>query len=152
MEMDMYDRILVTIDAAPDAPDDSLERLTKFARMTGGTVHLLHVARGHIVAYDINAGSGLGVLDSEDDVAAGERKIVQDAVNQLAAAGITVHGELINATDHDIAEIILRRAEDIQADIIVLGHQHHRGSAVAEQVIRHHPNCSVLLARPPQPA
>ena len=148
----MYDRILVAIDAAPDSPDDSLARLTQFAKMTGGTVHLLHVARGHVVAYDINAGSGLGVLDSEDDVAAGEQKIVQDAVNQLAAAGVTVHGELINATDHDIADIILQRATEIRADIIILGHQHHRGSTVAEHVIRRHPNCSVLLARPPQRA
>ena len=54
----MYDRILVAIDAAPESPDDSLQRLTQFAKMTGGTVHLLHVARGHVVAYDINAGSG----------------------------------------------------------------------------------------------
>lgn len=67
----------------------------------GGTVHLLHFARGHIVAYDINAGSGLGVLDGEDDVAVGEREMVQDAVDQLAAAGVTVHGELINTTEHD---------------------------------------------------
>lgn len=88
----MYDRILVAIDAAPDAPDDSLQRLTQFAKMTGGTVHLLHVARGHVVAYDINAGSGLGVLAGEEDVAANEQKIVQDAVNQLAtgqAGGLT---------------------------------------------------------------
>lgn len=145
----MYDRILVAIDAAPDSPE-SLERLTRFAKMTGGTVHLLHVARGHVVAYDITAGSGLGVLEGEDDVAAGEQKIVQDAVDQLAAAGVTVHGELVNATEHDIADIILQRATELRADIIVLGYQHHRGSTVAEQVIRRHPQCSVLLARPPQ--
>ena len=98
----MYDRILVAIDVAPDSPDDALERTTQFAKMTGGTVYLLHVARGHVVAYDINAGSGLGVLDGEDDVDAGERKMLQDAVNQLAASGVTVHGELINATEHDV--------------------------------------------------
>ena len=103
-----------------------------------------------MVVHDITAGSGLGVLDGEDDVAAGEQKIVQDAVNQLAAAGVTVHGELINATEHDIADIILQRANELRADIIVLGYQHHRGSTVAEQVIRRHPKCSVLLARPPQ--
>ena len=146
----MYDRILVAIDVAPDSPDDALERTTQFAKMTGGTVYLLHVARGHVVAYDINAGSGLGVLDGEDDVDAGERKMLQDAVNQLAAAGVTVHGELINATEHDVPDIILQRANELSADIIVLGHQHHRGSTVAEQVIRRHPTCSVLLARPPR--
>jgi len=148
----MYDRILVAIDVSPDSSDDSLQRTIQFAKMTGGTVHLLHVARGHVVAYDINAGSGFGVLDGEDDTAAGERKIVQDAVDRLAAAGIPVHGEFVNATEHDIAGIIVQRANELRADLIVLGAQHHRRSGVAEHVIRRRPACSVLLARPPQPA
>ena len=87
-EMAMYDRILVAIDAAPDSPDDSLERTARFAKMTGGTVHLLHFARGHVVAYDINAGSGLGVLDSEDDAPAGEREVVQARSTNSPRKGI----------------------------------------------------------------
>lgn len=146
----MYEKILVAIDASPDSPDDSLQRTTQFAKMTGGTVYLLHVARGHVVASDINVGSGLGVLVGEDDVDERERKVVQDAVDQLAAAGVTVHGELINATEHDVAQIIVQRATDLQVDIIVLGYQHYRGSTVADRVIRQHPPCSVLLARPPR--
>src|SRR6478752_6328164 len=39
----MYDRIMVAIDAAPDSPENSLERTTQFAKMNGGTVHVLHV-------------------------------------------------------------------------------------------------------------
>ena len=42
----MYDRILVAIDVAPDSPDDALQRTAQFAKMTGGTVHLVHFARG----------------------------------------------------------------------------------------------------------
>ncbi|HVD27109.1 MAG TPA: universal stress protein [Mycobacteriales bacterium] len=150
--MAMYNRILAAFDISPDSPDDFLERTTRFAQMTGGTVYLLHVGRGHVVVHDINAGSGLGVLDGEDDVAAGEQKIVQDAVDRLAAAGVPVHGEFIKATEHDIADIILQRAGELSADLIILGHPHHRGSSVAEQVIRRHPNCSVLLERAPRPA
>jgi nucleotide-binding universal stress UspA family protein len=148
----MYNRILAAFDISPDSPDDFLERTTRFAQMTGGTVYLLHVGRGHVVVHDINAGSGLGVLDGEDDVAAGEQKIVQDAVDRLAAAGVPVHGEFIKATEHDIADIILQRAGELSADLIILGHPHHRGSTVAEHVIRRHPTCSVLLERAPRPA
>ena len=124
----------------------------QFAKMTGGTVHLLHFARDHVVAYDINAGAGLGVLVGEDDVEANERKVSQAAVDQFVAAGVTVHGELINATEHDIPDIILRRAGELRGDIIVLGHQHHRESMVADQVIRRHPSCAVLLDGPSQGA
>ncbi len=146
----MYNRILVAIDASPDSPDDSLNRTIQFARMTGGIVHLLHVARGHIIPTDISAGSGLGVRSAEDDVDVRERQVVQNAVDQLAAAGIEVHGEMIEATAHDAADVIVQRAKELDVDIIVLGYQHHRGSAVAEHVIRQHPHCSILLARPPE--
>jgi nucleotide-binding universal stress UspA family protein len=146
----MYDTILVAIDASPDSPDDSLDRTTQFAKMTGGTVHLLHVARGHIVPRDITAGAGLGITAVEDDADLREQQVVQAAVDQLAAAGIEVHGELIEATEHDVADVILQRAEELDVDIIVLGYQHHRGSVVAEHVIRQRPHCSILLARPPE--
>lgn len=145
----MYDRMLIAIDTELDSPDNSLRRAIQFAKMSGGTVHLLHVARGHVVASDISAGAGLGVLPGADDVDAGEREIVQRAVDTMAQAGITVHGELINATEHDAADVIIQRARDLRVDLIVLGYQHYRGSSVADQVIKHQPHCSILLARPP---
>jgi nucleotide-binding universal stress UspA family protein len=118
--------------------------------MTGGTVHLLHVARGHIIPADISAGAGMGVWTAEDDAEVRERQVVQDAVDQLAAAGVPVHGEMVTATEHDVADIILQRAKELDVDIVVLGYQHHRGSVVAEHLIRQHPPYSILLARPPQ--
>jgi nucleotide-binding universal stress UspA family protein len=146
----MYNRMLVAVDASPDSPDDSLNRTAQFAKMTGGTVHLLHVARGHIIPTDISAGAGFGVRSPEDDADVRERQVVQRAVDQLAAAGIDVHGEMIEATEHDVAGVIVQRANELDVDIIVLGYQHHRGSTVAEHVIRQQPHCSILLARPPE--
>lgn len=145
----MYERMLIAINTSLDSPDNSLRRAIQFAKMSGGTVHLLHVARGHVVASDISAGQGLGLFPGEDDVDVREREIVQKAVDLMAGEGITVHGELVNATQHDIAEVIVQRARDLQVDIIVLGYQHYRNSFVADQVIRQQPHCSILLARPP---
>lgn len=108
-----------------------------------------YVARGHIIPTDISAGSAFGVRSAENDVDVRERQVVQNAVDQLAAAGIDVHGEMIEATEHDAADIIVQRAKELDVDIIVLGYQHHRGSVVAEHVIRQRPHCSILLARPP---
>ena len=152
----MYKRILVAIDATPtDENRSALKRTEQIGLLTGGTVYVLHVARSHIVPGDITGGSGLGVRAAADDVEAVDRKAVQELVDQLAAAGIEAHGEIVSATDHDAADVILQRAKELDVELLVLGHQHHRGtggvflSSVAEQIIRQHPPISILLARPP---
>ena len=56
----MYDRILVAIDASPDDENRSAMQAHRADRQDdGATVHVLHVARGHIVPGDITGGSGL---------------------------------------------------------------------------------------------
>ena len=152
----MYDRILVAIDPTPTEDNRSaLQRTEQIGKLTGATVYVLHVARGHIIPTDVSAGSGLGVLSAEDDAEGADRQAVQQLVDRLSAAGVEAHGEtVVSATEHDIAEVILQRAKELDEDLIVLGHQHHRGaggfrSSVAENVIRQHPPCSILLARPP---
>jgi nucleotide-binding universal stress UspA family protein len=152
----VYDRILVAIDATPtDENRSALERTEQIGRLTGATVYILHVARGHIVPGDITGGAGLGVRSAEDDVEVADRKAVQALVDRLSAAGIDAHGEMVSATEHDVASVILQRAQELDVDLLVLGHQHHRGagnvfrSSVAEQIIHQHPPFSILLARPP---
>jgi nucleotide-binding universal stress UspA family protein len=137
----LYDRMLVVIDASPDSPDNSLSRTIQFATMSGSTVYLLHVARGHLIPMDISAGSGLGVPSVEDDADERERQVEQSAV----------HGEMIEATEHDVADVVIQRAKELDVDLIVLGFQYYRGSTVAESVIHQQPHCSILLARPPEP-
>jgi nucleotide-binding universal stress UspA family protein len=152
----MYKRILVAIDATPtDENRSALKRTEQIGLLTGGTVYVLHVARSHIVPGDITGGSGLGVRSAADDVEVVDRKAVQELVDRLAAAGIDAHGEMVSATDHDVADVILQRAKELDVELLVLGHQHHRGtggvfrSSVAEQIIHQHPPISILLARPP---
>ena len=59
----MYDRILVAIDAHPTEENASaIQRTEQIGTLTGATVHVLHVARGHIIPEDITGGSArLGV-------------------------------------------------------------------------------------------
>jgi nucleotide-binding universal stress UspA family protein len=152
----MYQRILVAIDPTPsDENRSALQRTEQIGRMTGATVYVLHVARAHIVPGDITGGAGLGVRSAGDDVESVDRRAVQQLIDSLAAAGVKAHGEMIGVTEHDIAGAILQRAKELDIDLLVLGHQHHRGAgnqfraSVAEQVIRQHPPYSILLARPP---
>jgi len=152
----MYKRILVAIDATPTEENRSaLKRTEQIGLLTGGTVYVLHVARGHIVPGDIIGGAGLGVRSAEDDFEGADRQAVQALVDRLSAAGVDAHGEMVSATEHDVASVILQRAKELDVDLLVLGHQHHRGagnafrSSVAEQVIHQHPPISILLAQPP---
>jgi nucleotide-binding universal stress UspA family protein len=152
----MYKRILVAIDATPAEENrTALDRTEQIGLLTGATVYVLHMARSHIVPGDITGGSGLGVRSAEDDVEIMDRDVVQALVDRLSAAGVDAHGELLSATEHDVAGIILQRASELNVDLLVLGHQYHRGignvfrTSVAEQIIRQHPPISILLARPP---
>jgi len=151
----MYDRILVAVDTTPDENNPALQRTEQFAKMAGSTVYLLHLARGHIVPWDITGGCGHTVLSAEDDAEYQDLQVVQRAVDHLSAAGIEAHGEMVSTTEHDVAEVILQRAKEHDVQLIVLGHEHHRGpgnafrASVAEHVIRQHPPYSILLARPP---
>ena len=153
----MYKRILVAIDATPTEENRSaLKRTEQIGLLTGGTVYVLHVARGHIVPGDIIGGAGLGVRSAEEDFEGADRQAVQALVDRLSAAGVDAHGEMVSATEHDVASVILQRAKELDVDLLVLGHQHHRGagnafrSSVADWIIHHHPPFSILLARPPR--
>ena len=150
----MYDRILVAIDTHPtDENASAIRRTEQIGRLTGATVHILHIARGHILPEDISGASArLGVWSADDDAEGGDRAALQRFVDDLSAAGIDAHGEMVAATDHDTADVILQRAKELDVDLLVLGHQHHTGSRTAERVIHQHPPYSILLARPPQPA
>lgn len=146
----MYDRILVAIDATPtDQNRIALERTEQIGKLTGATVYVLHVARGHIVPEDITGGSGLGIWSAEDDVENTDSRVVQQLVDKLSAGGVDAHGEIVSATEHDLPDVILQRAEELEVDLLVLGHQHHRDSRTAERVIHRHPPYSILLACPP---
>ena len=152
----MYKRILVAIDATPtDENRSALKRTEQIGLLTGGTVYVLHVARSHIVPGDIIGGAGFGVRSAEEDIEGADRQAVQALVDRLSAAGVDAHGEIVSATQHDVASAILQRASELDVDLLVLGHQHHRGagnafrSSVADWIIHHHPPFSILLARPP---
>lgn len=151
VEAKMYARILAVIDTGHGS---LMDRTEQFGKMTGGEIHLLHVGRGHLIPGDVMAGAGLGVPAAEDDVDESEREIVREAITRLRNAGLSAHGEVVNATANDVADVIEQRAKDLAVDIIILGDEHHRGradtfqSSVAAKLMARHPPCSVLLARP----
>jgi len=146
----MYKKILAAIDLTPNE-NAVLDHTRQLAQLTSATVHLLHVAPLHHIPGDLVAGTGLGVVSGEDDIAPDDRQMIREAEEHLTSGGITARGEVLAATEHDIADVILRRAKELDVDLIVLGETLHRGpsklfrASVADQVIHHHPPCAILL-------
>jgi nucleotide-binding universal stress UspA family protein len=148
----MYKRILAAIDLTPNE-NTVLSHTQELATLTGAAVHLLHVAPVHRVPGEM-LGEGVGLVSDADDIDARETDLCNRAIAQLTAAGIRAEGQMIRVVagaEDDIANVILRRAKELGADLIVLGETLHGGLArlfrgsVADQVIHHHPPCSVLL-------
>ena len=148
----MYKRILAAIDLTPNE-NTVLSHTQELATLTGAAVHLLHVAPVHRVPGEM-LGEGVGLVSDADDIDPREMNLCNQAIAQLTAAGIRAEGQMIRVVagaEDDIANVILHRAKELGADLIVLGETLHGGLArlfrgsVADQVIHHHPPCSVLL-------
>lgn len=153
----MYQRILTVIDATPNA-QAVLAQSLHLARLTGARVHVLHMhsllrpihAPLPIVAAPL-AGVPLPAMPPAD-IAVGTRarQLVDQAVTQLIAAGITTTGEVLDASEEQAAEAIMQRATQLTVQLIVLGARQHGRLAmlfrrsVAERVC-HHPCCPVLI-------
>jgi hypothetical protein len=59
VDASLYDRNLVAIDPTPSEENRAaLQRTEQICKLTGATIYVLQVARGHVVAEDISAGSG----------------------------------------------------------------------------------------------
>ena len=150
----MYKRVLIAIDAGrSDDTASTLQRTEQLGLMTGAKVHVLCVQHSHIVPGSISQVVPVGALAAVNDVEAVDHKAVQAMVDRLAAAGVDAQGELVAATEHDIADVILQRVQADNVDLLIIEHEYQSGHAlrasVAEQVIRQHPTISILLARPP---
>jgi nucleotide-binding universal stress UspA family protein len=147
----MFEQILAAIDVTSNE-SNVLDAAQDLANLTSGTVHLLHVAEQQVSTGEM-LGEGLAVTGGAD-VDAREMILSDQAVARLTASGVKADGQVIQITrgsQADVAQVILRRAQELNVDLIVLGESLHgrasrlfRGS-VADEVVHHHPQCSVLL-------
>lgn len=150
----MYRRILSAIDATPHA-QTVLAHTQYLAQLSAARVHVLHVhsLRAVHAGLPLVAAATAGVAIASlppADFSVGARQLVDHAVAQLAAAGLTTTGEILDAREDRAAELILQRAEDLAVQLIVLGAQHRRRllaslrPTVTDQVCRQL-RCPVLV-------
>jgi nucleotide-binding universal stress UspA family protein len=106
----MYEKILVAIDES-DVAQRVLAATEELASLSHGEVWVFHAREREPSKYMTTA------LESSDDAHA----IVNAAVEKLAVAGVTAHGEVADTVYGYAAREIIEHAKAHDANVIVMG-------------------------------
>jgi nucleotide-binding universal stress UspA family protein len=138
-----FERILAAIDGS-EASDRAFATAVELASLTGATLTALAV-EGPLPAYAATVGEVEEVKREKD---AFFRRLLTHTREQAEAAGVDLDVEL--RTGH-AAELIVRIAQETQADLIVLGHRGHflRDHVLGSTADRvsEHADCPVMIVR-----
>ena len=139
----MFNKILVAYDGS-DGAKLALEKVTELAKVTSTVLHLLAVGRIPEYAETVSE-----TEEAREQARSYYSKIMEDAADHLKQRGLS---EKIHIDFGKPADTILRIAEDLRVDLLVLGTHPHSAlrrrvlGATADKVIDH-AHCSVLVVR-----
>jgi nucleotide-binding universal stress UspA family protein len=138
-----FERILVAIDGST-ASNHAFAKAVELAALTGGRLTALAV-EGPLPAYAATIGEVEEVKREKD---AFFRRLVAEARTEAERAGVELDVEL--RAGH-AAELIVRVARELEADLIVLGHRghflrDHLLGSTADRVAENAP-CPVMIVR-----
>lgn len=108
----MYDRILVAVDHS-EISDRAVAAARDLALLSKGEVWVLHLR-------ERETGAKTGAL-SIDETTDDANAAVAAAVDRLTAVGVKAHGEVRNTIFGYAAREIINDAEEVNADVIVMG-------------------------------
>ena len=138
----MISTIVVGTDGS-DTARSAVAQAGELAKSLGATVHV-------VAAYTPSLRPAEGELIDREKVAGAALDVAQAAAADLRAAG--VEQIEVHDFDEDPAEALIRTAENVDADLIVVGNKGVSGmrrfllGSVAQKVVQHAP-CGVLVAR-----
>lgn len=141
--------ILVANDFSPDA-DRALDRAVAMAKQSGQAIEIAHVhATG---SYVLPPPLDLLTMPTSERVLAHIEDALAERAARVRQAGVEVETRMLVGVAH---EAIIARAEEIGAELIVIGSRgagplaHVLDASVAERVVRHAP-CPVLVVPHPR--
>ena len=146
----MYQRILVPIDGSPTS-DQGLDEAIALARVTGGSIRLLHVLDELVFTTGFETGASY-VRNVLPALRQRSERILAAGRERVSAASVAVDTLTIECFARRPCDVIVEAAAQWPADLIVIGTHGRRGvnrmmlGSDAEQVARMAP-VPVLLVR-----
>jgi nucleotide-binding universal stress UspA family protein len=131
----MYKNILTAVDGTSHG-DAVLDAAASLAKLTGGTVHVIHIRPSQVIAGGFT-GTVVAMEEPEDG-----RRVVDKALARLREEGITADGEVDEGLREDLAGILVDRAQALGSDLIAVGPGHYSGISALL-----HPSVSRSVAR-----
>jgi MFS transporter, AAHS family, benzoate transport protein len=147
--MQLYDKALVTIDQMGNKL--TRDRIREFCLLNCNEVYLCYIAPEHIIAGEVGGSLAVGGHGGDAAVTQDHVDALQEYVDDLAAAGIKVHGQIITAAEYNRGDAIVSLAQQLGVDLTILNFEIGGASAkakVTQQIIARNPRMAVLVARP----
>jgi universal stress protein A len=142
----IYSHVLIALDLT-EGSEQVARRGLEIARLCQAEANILHVVE--YVPVEPMGEALLPAVDIEQELAEGARKRLGELVVKLGAGDVPFQVEV-----GSIKPEVLRVADTLGADVIVLGSRERHGLAVmlnlAEDTILHAAHCDVLAVRIPE--
>jgi nucleotide-binding universal stress UspA family protein len=139
----VFKKILLAYDGS-DGSKFALEKGADVAKMSGAELHILAVGRIPEYAETVSE-----VDEAKEQASSFYSKVIDEAVRKLGQVGLTAISHIEFGKPGDV---ILRIAEDLKADLVILGTKPHSAlrrrflGATVDKVVDH-AHCSVLIIR-----
>jgi nucleotide-binding universal stress UspA family protein len=139
----MFGKILLAYDGS-DASKLAFEKAAEVAKLSRGELHVLAVGRIPEYAQTVSE-----VEEAKEQASSFYSKITEEAIRNLSQKGIAATSHLEFGKPGDV---ILRLAEELKADLVVLGTNPHSAlrrrflGATVDKVVDH-AHCSVLVIK-----
>lgn len=146
----MFQNIVVGTDGS-DSAAIAVQRAMEMAKLTGGTLHIVSAYRPiSLSGVAIASGAGAGTFDTEavnQSVAAHSAEVCEHASTNARRENVKVE---THAVPGEPADVLVGVAQDIGADLIVVGNRGMSGArrfvlGSVPNKVSHHSPCSLLI-------
>jgi nucleotide-binding universal stress UspA family protein len=145
----MYATILVPVDGS-ETSNNGLAEAIKIAKSQGSKICLIHIVNEFVFDYSFNA--AMYSTDVVDSLRERGKSIIAEAAARVKQEGLAVVTVLLESIGGPAADLIVAKADELHADLIVMGTHGRRGlrrlalGSDAEQVLRM-ANVPVLMVK-----